>query len=242
MQIPVVDLGLMEYAAAYERQKSELDAVIAARDSANPRPGVILLVEHDPPVITLSNRPAARQHLVATDAQLARAGVTVAPTDRGGDITYHGPGQLVVYPILDLNAFRLGLHDYMRLLETAVIDTCGIFGLPARRDPSATGVWVQQQGAPEGAPAAKICAMGVRVRRWVSMHGLAINITTDLSHFDLIVPCGLIGRNVTSLSRELGDRCPSMESVKQTLAAQLVRRLTERCTAPIARTDAAQTA
>jgi len=224
MQIPVTDLGRMEYAAAYERQKTELERVIAARDWDHPLPGVILLVEHDPPVITVSNRPEARAHLLATEAQLDKAGVTVAPTDRGGDITYHGPGQLVVYPILDLNAFKLGLHDYMRLLESVVIDACTGFGLVTRRDDAATGVWVDRGMH----PATKVCAMGVRVRRWVSMHGLAINVTTDLSHFDLIVPCGLAGRAVTSLRAELGERCPAMGEVKRAVAGALVQRLAAR--------------
>jgi lipoyl(octanoyl) transferase len=228
MQLPVLDLGRLDYARAFARQTAELERVIASRDTPAPCAGVILLVEHDPPVITISNRPAARQHLIATDQQLAAAGVTVAPTDRGGDITYHGPGQLVLYPILDLNAFRLGLHDYMRLLEDAVIDTCAAFGLHATRDAGATGVWIPPRDASAAMGAAKVCAMGVRVRRWVSMHGLAINVTTNLAHFDLIVPCGLAGRAVTSLQRELGERCPSMTEVKRVLGAALRSRLEQR--------------
>lgn len=224
MQIPVIDLGRMEYTAAYRRQIAELDRVIASRETPEPSPGVVLLVEHDPPVITISNRPEARSHLIASESQLIAAGVTVAPTDRGGDITYHGPGQLVVYPILDLNAFKLGLHDYMRLLESAVIDACARFSISARRDPAATGVWIDRGLH----PAAKICAMGVRVRRWVSMHGLAINVTTNMEHFNLIVPCGLAGRTVTSLETELGDGCPGMDEVKRVVGGELVRHLTAR--------------
>lgn len=219
LPIDVIDLGRMNYASAYRVQAEALEAVLASRASPAPILGRIHLVEHDP-VITISRRPSARTHLVASPEALARAGVTVAETDRGGDITYHGPGQLVVYPVLDLNALRLNLHAYMRLLEEAVIETCGRFGVRAGRDPSATGVWV-------GSPPAKICAMGVRVRRWVTMHGLALNVTTDLSHFDLIVPCGLAGRAVTSLQRELGDACPTMPEVKRVLTDSLLR-LTER--------------
>jgi lipoyl(octanoyl) transferase len=224
MPIPVIDLGVLEYGAAYECQKAELERVVAARATEHAVPGVILLVEHDPPVITVSNRPSAREHLIASEAQLEAAGVTVSPTDRGGDITYHGPGQLVVYPIIDLNAFKLGLHDYMRLLESAVIDACAEFGLAGRRDAAATGVWIDRGLH----PAAKLCAMGVRVRRWVSMHGLAINVTTNMSHFNLIVACGLAGRTVTSLKAELGDRCPPMEEVKRAVGTQLVRHLEAR--------------
>jgi lipoyl(octanoyl) transferase len=185
-----------------------------------PEPGRVLFVEHDP-VITISNRAGASNHLIATPEALAALGVTIERTDRGGDITYHGPGQLVVYPILDLNLLNLGLHAYMRLLEAAVIDTCAAFGIEARRDASATGVWI-------GDPGAKICAMGVRVRRWVSLHGLALNVATDLSHFDLIVPCGLVGRPVTSLERELGRRgapAPSISEVADQLAMDLDRHI-----------------
>jgi lipoyl(octanoyl) transferase len=157
---------------------------------------------------------------LASTAQLDRLGVEVAPTDRGGDITYHGPGQLVAYPILDLNLLGLRLHEYMRTLEEAVIGVCAGFGVDAIRDTSATGVWIPDE---RGAPSRKIGAMGVRVKRWVSMHGLALNVSTDLTHFDLIVPCGLPGRPVTSLARELGDGAPSMAQVKSSLVAHLDR-------------------
>ena len=204
----------MPYAEAYDRQCATRDEVLADRDADDAPAGVLLLVEHDPPVITISKRPNARQHLLAGDDRLAELGVTVAETDRGGDITYHGPGQLVAYPIVDLNRLGLNLHAYMRTLEGVVIDVCRRFGVEGRRDADATGVWV----GGEGAGAAKICAMGVRVRRWVTMHGLALNVTTDLSHFGLIVPCGLQGRPVTSLANELGDDAPAMEEVKQAIA------------------------
>lgn len=218
----------MAYARAYEHQVRRLEEVLEARASedaasTNPRAGFLLLVEHDP-VVTVSRRPGALKHLVATPELLARHGVEVAETDRGGDITYHGPGQLVVYPILDLNLLNLGLHDYMRLLEGAIIDACEAWTVPAQRDPSATGVWVPPR-ADHPEHAAKICAMGVRVRRWISMHGLALNVTTNLEHFGLIVPCGLAGRPVTSLAAELADRCPSMDVVKHEVVARLRARL-----------------
>jgi lipoyl(octanoyl) transferase len=251
----VVDLGRMRYDDAYALQREHVEEVLAARDAHaepatppipgnGPEAGRVLLVEHDPPVITITRRPGARGHLLAAPEQLARAGIEVAETDRGGDVTYHGPGQLVVYPILDLNLLRLRLHDYMRLLEAAVIDACDSFGVRACRDACATGVWVGgggtdlPSGAQDGAANGqcngsggdelrKICAMGVRVRRWVSMHGLALNVTTNLDHFGLIVPCGLTGRPVTSLERELGVRLPAMIQVKSRLMQCLESRLLE---------------
>ncbi|HZW06355.1 MAG TPA: lipoyl(octanoyl) transferase LipB, partial [Phycisphaerales bacterium] len=175
--IEVFDLGRVGYRSAYGRQVAEVDRVLASRgEPESGRPagsllGVLLLVEHDP-VITVSNRPSAAANLTASAAALARAGVAVEPTDRGGDITYHGPGQLVAYPILDLNRVRGGvrLHDYMRLLEQTVIDTLAAYGIASQREAGATGVWVGER------PASKIAAMGVRVKRWVSMHGLALNV------------------------------------------------------------------
>ncbi|HBS29188.1 MAG TPA: lipoyl(octanoyl) transferase [Phycisphaerales bacterium] len=214
MLTPLVieDLGRADYGSALEVQRARLDAVLGARDNGAPMAGYLLFVEHTPPVITITRRPDAPRHLLASPGALRGAGIEVAETDRGGDITYHGPGQQVVYPILDLNALGLNLHAYIRLLEEAAIAVCARFGLPARREPGATGVWV---GPGEGA---KVCAIGVRVRRWASLHGLALNVRTDLSHFDLIVPCGLAGRRVTSLERELGPACPEMASVRAAFA------------------------
>lgn len=238
----------MAYAPAFEVQRQAVDRVLAAREAGVTEPtlarsvGIVYLVEHDP-VVTISNRAGAMDHLVAAPDLLAREGVGVERTDRGGDITYHGPGQLVAYPILDLNLLNLGLHAYMRLLEESVLRTCAAFGVPCTRDPSATGVWTTRgpdnaddPGSIDGLdaaaidaascarlPHAKIAAMGVRVRKWVSMHGLAINVTTNLDHFRLIVPCGLVGRPVTSLRAELAERCPSMDDVKHTLIDALRR-------------------
>jgi len=238
MTLLVRDLGRMAYGEALTLQRTLHAEVIAARpvdrgvsDAEHTAPsGSLLLVEHDPPVITVSARKTARQNLIASPALLAREGIEVAETDRGGDITYHGPGQLVVYPILDLNLLGLRLHGYMRFLEQVVIDTLAHFGIEGQREESATGVWVKAKAHGSdsvgfGSGEAKICAMGVRVSRWVSMHGLALNVTTNLDHFDLIVPCGLAGRRVTSMQRELGAACPSMDDVKGELAHQLVARI-----------------
>lgn len=216
------DLGRTSYADAYARQVEWCERIVASRDSRSPIPGHVMLVEHDPPVITVTPRKDAPAHVIASPAQLVAAGVSVVPTDRGGDVTYHGPGQLVAYPIIDLNAHHLRLHEYMRLLESVVMSTCSAFAVRTMRDPKATGVWTMD---PHGEPGAKIAAMGVRVRRWVSLHGLALNVTTNLDHFALIVPCGLVGRAVTSLQNELGPRCPTMAAVKACLRAELARAL-----------------
>jgi lipoyl(octanoyl) transferase len=248
-ELVVRDLGRMAYAEAYALQKDLQGEVIAQRRAAaGGRRMHLLLVEHDPPVITVSRRPGARRHLVATEEQLAAAGVEVAETDRGGDITYHGPGQLVAYPILDLNVFGLRVHGYMRLLEQIVIDTLARFGIDAGRDPDATGVWARRRnvetpkrrnaemprreekahGLPSMGQPAKICAMGVRISRWVSMHGLALNVTTNLDHFDLIVPCGLAGRSVTSMKEILGADCPTMDEIRQALTGGFTEALNAR--------------
>lgn len=217
----------MGYQPAYERQVAEVEAVLAARESASDGPvppraeaaprrvGCFLVVEH-PPVITVSRRPGAGAHLLAGPERLAAEGVELAQTDRGGDITYHGPGQVVVYPILDLNALGLRLHDYMRGLEEGVIAALARWGIVGQREPGATGVWVG---------GGKICAMGVRVRRWVSMHGLAVNVSTDLAHFDLIVPCGLVGRRATSLRELLGQGCPGFDEAAAVVVARVAAAL-----------------
>jgi len=210
--LTVRDLGRMPYTEALALQRSLQAEVIEGR-SGGGHGGYLLLVEHAPPVITVSRRAEASSHLLATPETLASTGVEVHETDRGGDITYHGPGQLVAYPILDLNRLDLRLHGYMRWLEDRVLDVLSQFGIEGHRDSDATGVWVGPAGQDR-----KICAMGVRVSRWVTMHGLALNVDPILAHFDLIVPCGLHGRGVTSMKAELGQACPTMDEVKQAIA------------------------
>ena len=209
IRIQVINLGRMSYVEALCEQRRRQQEVIAGRASSSPHMD-LLIVQHDPPVITISNRPGARAHLLASDEELRDRGVEIQATDRGGDITWHGPGQIVVYPILDLNRLGLRLHGYLRWLEEVVIQTLSHYGITAHRDPEATGVWV-------GTPARKICAFGVRVSRWVTMHGLALNVNPDLSFFDLIVPCGLADRGVTSIRDELGEAGPSLEQVVEVL-------------------------
>lgn len=212
--LPVVDLGRMAYAPAVEVQRRYHADVVAGE-----RPSTLLLVEHDP-VITMGRR-AKTDHLLADPDQLKRQGVDVVATDRGGDVTYHGPGQLVVYPIVQLNDMGLNLRSYVRALEQAIIDTAAEFGIAAQRDACAVGVWV-----PTAAGAtAKLAAIGVRAERHVTLHGLALNVCPDLDHFKLIVPCGLAGRAVTSMAEMLGDRCPTMETTKARLALHLDRAL-----------------
>ena len=162
----------------------------------------LLLLEH-PPVITLGVKTRNnRTNIVASDAQLAAAGVDVFQTGRGGDVTYHGPGQLVGYPIFDLNPNRRDVHKYVRDIEQALIDAVATFGITADRVPGLTGIWVGNE---------KLAAIGVRISRWITSHGFALNVATNLSHFDLIVPCGIQGRGVTSMDRLLGRAVPMAE-------------------------------
>ncbi|UCD76815.1 MAG: lipoyl(octanoyl) transferase LipB [Phycisphaerales bacterium] len=232
IELTTRDLGRVAYGEAFALQKKLQGEVIQNRETASGRgdggrlAGFLLLLEHEPPVITISRRKTAPQHLLATPDELAAAGVEIHQTDRGGDITYHGPGQLVVYPILDLNVLGLRVRSYMRFLEQVVIDTLGRFGIASHQDESATGVWVSASQEHAKAPGklsrgfegdSKICAMGVRITRWVSMHGLALNVTTNLDHYRFIIPCGLEGRPVTSMRQLLGEKCPTMEQVKEVL-------------------------
>ena len=208
----------MAYESALAHQESVQQKVIESRTSGIPSPLHLLLVEHDPPVITISRRASAREHLLATEQQLKSSGVQVCGTNRGGDITYHGLGQLVGYPIFDLNVLSLRLHGYMRFLEGIMIDVLDHFGIDGHRDSCATGVWVENK---------KICALGVRITRWVSMHGFALNVKPNMDHFNFIVPCGLTGRSVTSMHQLLGDECPSMDTVKRIVSEQFKQAITK---------------
>ena len=222
--LEIRDLGRVGYAEALSLQRSLQQEVQDARNAGCPR-GHLLLLEHDPPVITVSRRPGAAGNVLAGDYLLARHGVERHETDRGGDVTYHGPGQLVAYPIVDLDRVGVRIHGWILLLEQAIIDTLEELGIEAGRDPGATGVWVGRDAdTPDGTGGRKIAALGVRVSRWVTMHGLALNVDPDLDHFNLIVPCGLAGRPVTSIANELGT-APAMADVKRRLATNLARLL-----------------
>jgi lipoyl(octanoyl) transferase len=220
----VIDLGRIAYADALAIQRETHAELVAAREAgaANARMTVFLL-EHDPPVVTVTKRVGAAEHVLASDAVLAAHGIEKVETDRGGDVTYHGPGQLVAYPILDIQRLGLKVHPYVRWLEQCLIETIAEDGLAGMRDPEATGVWVGADGRAER----KIAAIGVRLSRFVALHGFALNVAPDLSHFGLIVPCGLT-RPVTSLAAELGVRAPSIDAVKQRVAAWFGREVDAR--------------
>jgi len=169
---------------------------------------MLLLVEHEP-VVTLGST-ADRKHLLLPRQEYARRGIRLIETDRGGDVTYHGPGQVVMYPIVKLQPPRRDVRRYVRFLEQVAIDTLSRWGIKAFRSPGKTGVWTER---------GKIAAIGVRIRRWVTCHGLALNVATDLSAFDLIVPCGLHGEATTSMEEFLpAGRMPSLEEVASLLA------------------------
>src|SRR6266540_514534 len=179
-------LGSVEYLAAWRLQE-EIAGLVAAGDLED----TLLLLEH-PPTLTLG-RGANERDLLATSSQLEGMGIAVHEVDRGGEITYHGPGQLVGYPIFDLNRSDRDLHKFLRLMEAAIIDVLSSFEIAASRFPPHTGVWVGDR---------KVAAIGIKVRRWITMHGFALNVAPDLSHFDLIVPCGIRDYGVTSLHEE----------------------------------------
>jgi lipoyl(octanoyl) transferase len=208
-ELLVVDLGLVEYGAAWELQRR----VVAARKAGN-IPDVLLLCQHLP-VITLG-RSGKMDHLRAPDEMLRQMGVSFFETNRGGDITYHGPGQLVGYPILNLGEIRRDVGWYVRSLEEAMIRATAEFGIASRRVPGRTGVWVDATAALEDAQDGKeiqkikemkdeekLAAIGVHISRWVTSHGFAYNVSTDLRYFDLIVPCGIAGKRATSLEKLL---------------------------------------
>ena len=202
-------LGRMEYGAALAVQRSLVEA--RQQDRV---PDQLLLLEH-PHVITLG-RNGHLENLLASGHVLDRAGISFYPTDRGGDVTYHGPGQLVGYPILDLNEWRRDVHAYVRALEQALIDTLAEFAIQAGRIPGLTGVWVGERGVNER----KIAAIGVHLSRWVTSHGFALNVHTDLTYFQYIVPCGL-AKPVASMA-QFGVRA-SLDEVSRVLAVHFGR-------------------
>jgi lipoyl(octanoyl) transferase len=198
-KINVVNLGITDYKSTWDLQRQMFDLRIAGRIS-----DVLLLNEHHH-VYTLGKN-SNENHLLAQSEELRTKGVDVYNIDRGGDITYHGPGQLVGYPIIDLNNYYLDLHRYLRDLEEVVIRALAEYGIEAYRDASFTGVWVGSE---------KIAAIGVKVSHWVTMHGFAFNVNTDLSYFDRIIPCGIFHKGVTSLERLLGQSVLLEEASKK---------------------------
>jgi len=212
------DLGLMDYQSAWDYQTDIHRSIVARKlairkgaSSADPLPHQLLFCEH-PPVYTLG-KSGAIDHLLLTETELEEQGFRFYKINRGGDITYHGPGQLVGYPIFDMERFFTDIHRYVRYLEEAIIRTIATYGLKGFRLKGYTGVWLE---ATDTLPRRKICAIGVHLSRWVTMHGFAFNVNTDLSHFNYIIPCGIDDKekDVTSLAKELGHPV-EMESVKE---------------------------
>ncbi len=239
MKIVCRDLGRMDYADCWKLQQRLFDELLARKRTgrqakaaddaqrtevaevcanetadADRMVGTVLLVEH-PPVYTLGKSGRA-ENLLVDPARLSELGATFFHIDRGGDITFHGPGQLVCYPILDLEPLGIGLRDYIGALEECVIRTAARYGIVAGRIAGASGVWIDTQSAHPR----KLCAIGVRSSRFVTMHGFALNVTTDLAWFSRIHPCGFTDRGVASIASETGLR-PPMEEVKRTVVEQL---------------------
>jgi lipoate-protein ligase B len=200
-----VPLGRVAYEEALELQRH----IARDRISGALPQDVLLLVEH-PPVVTLG-RASKGKHLIASPEFLRSKGVELFEVERGGDVTFHGPGQLVGYPIVDLKRHRLDLHWYLRKIEEALINTLADYEIVAERNPSFTGVWTKGK---------KIASIGVHARDWVTWHGFALNVTTDLSYFDLMVPCGIDGVVMTSIARELGTDDISAQDVIERVSAK----------------------
>ena len=216
-KIQIQRLGLKDYKETWDYQekifREILDLKIRNRreNLQEKTPNYLLMVEH-PHVYTLGKSGKA-EHLLLSEAELEKRGAKYYKINRGGDITYHGPGQLVGYPILDLDNFFTDIHKYLRLLEETIILTLREYGLKPERSEGETGVWLDVSTP----YARKICAMGVRASRWVTMHGFALNVNADLGYFDHIIPCGIQGKAVTSLNVELGTKEVSLPEVEEKL-------------------------
>ena len=213
-QIIVKDLGHKDYKETWDYQESLFEEIVElkrknrAENTDLPTPNYFLFVEH-PHVYTLG-KSGHIENLLIDEAALAKKGASFYKINRGGDITYHGPGQIVGYPIIDLENFFTDIHKYLRSLEEVIIRTLADYGIKGERSEGETGVWLDV-----GTPfARKICAMGVRASRWVTMHGFALNVNTDLGYFDNIIPCGIRGKAVTSLNVELSKEKVDTEEVK----------------------------
>ncbi|NND11649.1 MAG: lipoyl(octanoyl) transferase LipB [Flavobacteriaceae bacterium] len=215
--VAVQDLGLRDYKETWDFQESLFKAIVDTKiknrreEAGLETDNHFLFVEH-PHVYTLG-KSGDISNLLVDEAQLKAKNAVFYKVNRGGDITYHGPGQIVGYPILDLDNFFTDIHKYLRFLEEMIILTLAEYGLKAERSPGETGVWIDV-----GTPfARKICAMGVRASRWVTMHGFALNVNANLGYFDLMIPCGIKGKAVTSLNVELGKQTVNEEEVKEKL-------------------------
>lgn len=195
------DLGFIDYQNAWDLQKD-----VFAKRVKDEVADTFFMLEH-PHTYTLG-KVAEKENLISSEDQLKELGVSVYEIDRGGDITYHGPGQIVGYPIIKLSDWKEDTHEYLRSLEEVMMEVCADYGLKTHRNPKYTGVWIDER---------KIAAIGIKVSRWTTMHGFAFNVNTDLNYFGGIIPCGIKDKDVTSLKRELGIEVP-IEEVKQKLA------------------------
>ncbi|HTO16992.1 MAG TPA: lipoyl(octanoyl) transferase LipB [Edaphocola sp.] len=223
-KIIVRDLGNIEYGTAWDLQEKILreGLTIKSERHSNPNSPIalkeiqqyLLLVEH-PHVYTLG-KSGHQENLLIDKEKMESLGISFYPTNRGGDITYHGPGQMVAYPILDLETLKSDLGWYMSTLEEAIINTIAFYGLKGARLKGSTGVWID---ADDPAKARKICAMGVKCSRWLTIHGLALNVNTNLDFFNFIVPCGITDKGVTSIAKEIGHEVDENE-VKQEFIKQ----------------------
>jgi lipoyl(octanoyl) transferase len=217
-KVKFIDLGLVDYQEAWTFQEKLFNEIIEIKirnkreNLAETTPNYLISCQH-PHVYTLG-KSGKEEHLLLDEAGLKQKEATYYKINRGGDITYHGPGQVVIYPILDLECFFTDIHKYMRFLEEAVIETCATFGVETQRIEGLTGVWIG------GANPRKICAMGVKSSRWVTMHGLALNVNTDMNYFGNIIPCGIEDKAVTSLQAELGGEI-DVKAVSTILAKKL---------------------
>jgi len=218
--VQVRNLGLIAYQEAWDLQEALLKTAVDLKIENRKQNTAVLAAHHllfceHPHVYTLGKSGAA-ENLLLDQAHLDQIQAQFFKINRGGDITYHGPGQLVMYPILDLEQFFTDIHQYLRFLEEAVIQTLAHFGISATRLEGMTGVWLD----PDGPNARKICAMGVKCSRWVTMHGIALNVDPDLSYFGNIVPCGIQDKAVTSMTKELGRQI-DINEVRSVLSAQM---------------------
>ena len=215
------DLGRMGYSECWDLQLSLFERMLSwkreCKAQSQENAGELLLVEHDH-VYTLG-KSGKQQNMLISEEYLRQIGAEFFHIDRGGDITYHGPGQIVGYPILDLEQVGISLRDYIDSIEESIIGVCGQWGIEAGRIAGASGVWIE----PDSPRARKICAIGVRASRYVTMHGFAMNVKTDLKYFNHINPCGFVARGVTSLEKELGHEV-DFEMVK----SQIVKHLSEK--------------
>lgn len=219
-KVRVHNLGLVDYKNAWDLQEELLKKAVEVKiqnrkqKTTNLPEQHLIFCEH-PHVYTLG-KSGVQNNLLLNDAKLKELEAEFYKINRGGDITYHGPGQLVMYPILDLEQFFTDIHKYMRLLEEAVIETLAHFGIHSKRYDGLTGVWLDA----ENANARKICAMGVKCSRWVTMHGIALNIAPDLKYFEHIIPCGIQDKAVTSMAKEMGT-APNFEEVRLMLSKKM---------------------